>query len=316
MSVWREVLACLTLGLLVGWYFFIMFVYLVLIYFSIFECFLGPIFKQICRGTIVVLITLSIAPINPEKHSNGLIYGFWFRLWKEYHDFTWDVETTLKKVKGVPHVYFEFPHGVYPMGQWLSVSIIREISEVMIYGLAADVIFCFPIMRQLMASVGTWPASKKNISKIFKGGYDLGIQVGGIAEMYLMNESSEKIYLKKRKGTVKVAIKEGAHIIPTFFFGNTRLFKCPGNNEGGNSWLEKISRKMRASILFFYGRFGLTIPYRHPLKFVTGEIVQVKQNDDPSDAEIEEVLEKVIKSLQEAYDTKKPDWETRPLIVT
>ena len=52
-----------------------------------------------------------------------------------------------------------------------------------------------------MASVGTWPASKKNISKIFKGGYDLGIQVGGIAEMYLMNESSEKIYLKKRKGT-------------------------------------------------------------------------------------------------------------------
>lgn len=49
---------------------------------------------------------------------------------------------------------------------------------------------------------------------------------------------------------------------------------------------------------------------------VTGEFVLVKQNDSPSDKEINEILEKVIESVKKLYDTKKPDWEKRPLIIT
>lgn len=49
---------------------------------------------------------------------------------------------------------------------------------------------------------------------------------------------------------------------------------------------------------------------------VTGEFVLVKQNDSPSDKEINEILEKVIASVKKLYDTKKPDWEKRPLIIT
>ena len=67
--------------------------------------------------------------------------------------------------------------------------------------------FMFPIMRQIMTWVGTFPAKRKNISAIFnRHDGHCAIFAGGIAEMYLMNDSTEDIYLKKRRNTIKVAI--------------------------------------------------------------------------------------------------------------
>ena len=61
---------------------------------------------------------------------------------------------------------------------------------------------------------------------------------------------------------------------------------------------------------------GLPVPFRQPLRMVTGEIVLIKQNDNPSDEEINEVLDRVIIAVKKLYDEKKPEWETRPLIIT
>jgi 2-acylglycerol O-acyltransferase 2 len=114
---------------------------------------------------------------------------------------------------------------------------------------------------------------------------------------------------------VKAAIEEGAHIIPVFFFGNTRQFKIIGS-PGENSFLSRLSRKLRTSIVFFYGRFGLPIPFRHPIKMVSGEIVEVDQCSSPTAEQVEEVMNRVIKSVTDLYNSpKKPSWETRPLVV-
>eukprot|EP01038_Epipyxis_sp_PR26KG_P004283 gene4283-6070_t len=204
------------------------------------------------------------------------------------------------------------------MGQFLSASLIEELHPgEMICGTGADIIFMFPVMRQIMAWIGTHPAKRSNITKIFKKGYQCAVIPGGIAEMYLVSESNEAVYLKSRKSTIKVAIQEGADIIPVFFFGNTRILKLGGDNKkGSTSWLSQISRKLRASIIFFYGRHGLPVPYRHPLHMAAGDIVEVKQNDNPSDDYIQEILNQVEKSVVELYETKKPSWENRPLVIT
>ena len=142
---------------------------------------------------------------------------------------------------------------------------------------------------------------------------------GGIAEMYLMNSKTESIYFRKRFNTVKAAIQEGANIIPIFCFGNTKLFTSLNESmidkDGKESFLSRISRKFRASIVFFYGRHYLPVPYRHPIKLVTGEIVEVTQISEPTPEQVQDVMEKVIKSIQKLYDEKKPDWETRPLVI-
>ena len=67
--------------------------------------------------------------------------------------------------------------------------------------------------------------------------------------------------------------------------------------------------------MIFYGRNFLPVPFRHPLKITTAEIVTVKQNDNPTEEEIDDVMNRVIASLQKMYDAKKPELETRPLVV-
>lgn len=131
--------------------------------------------------------------------------------------------------------------------------------------------------------------------------------------MYLVNDETEKIFLLKRKATIKAAIEEGAHIVPAFFFGNSSLFHVVGG--GKDSYLSKISRKMRTSIVFFYGRFFLPIPLRKPLKMITGDIIKVKKISNPTDADIEEVLNRLVISINNLYQNKRPDWETRPLVI-
>ena len=138
--------------------------------------------------------------------------------------------------------------------------------------------------------------------------------------MFLMNNKTENIYLRKRFNTVKAAIQEGANIVPIFCFGNTKLFtslnETVNSKDGKESFLSRISRKFRASIVFFYGRHYLPVPYRHPIRLVTGDIVEVTQISEPTPEQVQEIMDKVIQSIQHLYEQKKPDWETRPLIIT
>jgi 2-acylglycerol O-acyltransferase 2 len=133
--------------------------------------------------------------------------------------------------------------------------------------------------------------------------------------MYLVNSETENIYLKKRQNTVKVAIQEGAHIIPAFFFGNTRLFHVAAR-DGSDSLLAKLSRKLRASIVFFYGRQGLPVPFRQPIHMASGDIVEVVQNDNPSAEEVQSVLDRVVASVDKLYREKRPEWERRELVIS
>ena len=130
-----------------------------------------------------------------------------------------------------------------------------------------------------------------------------------------MNSDTEGIFLRKRHNTVKAAIQEGADIVPVFFFGNTRIFSLIGKNSS-DSLMSKLSRKLRASIVLFFGRQFLPVPFRHPIRMVTGRVVEVTRKEFPSEEEINAVMEKVIASVQELYDTKKPDWEDRPLVIS
>lgn len=47
------------------------------------------------------------------------------------------------------------------------------------------------------------------------------LYVGGIAELFLSSPSEERLYVGKRKGFIKLAMRTGSEIIPCYYFGNT-----------------------------------------------------------------------------------------------
>lgn len=47
---------------------------------------------------------------------------------------------------------------------------------------------------------------------------------GGVQEVTLMKENEIVLYLKERKGFVKLAITHGVHLVPVFTFGLHKSF--------------------------------------------------------------------------------------------
>lgn len=134
--------------------------------------------------------------------------------------------------------------------------------------------------------------------------------------MFLVGGEKERLYLRNHRGFVREAIKNGADLVPVFCFGNSKLLKVVGEgNEAHMGFLSRISRKLKTSLLIFYGRAYLPIPFRLPLKFVVGKPVPVKQNPTPTPEEIEQLQEAFFKNLMRLYYEHRPEWETRDLSI-
>lgn len=306
MTFTREVTAMITLGFFCGIYYIVLILFPLLTYLTIRGSIVGA-------TLLVLLLTITFIPLKHKYWEPFMRCSFW-DIWVEYCCFTFDCSNLTGKIKEDERfIFFDMPHGIMPIGFALSAITVDQFSpNKWVCATTADIVFRIPFIRHFMAWSGSRPATRKNFAQIFKDGYHAAVLPGGIAEMYLVSRTEEAIYLKKRRNTIKLAIEEGAHIVPIFFFGNSNLFHVVGS---GNSWLAKLSRKLRASIVLFYGRFFLPIPFRHPIHMVSGDIVYVKQKLNPSEEEIDEVLNAVITSVQTVYEKKKPAWETRPLVV-
>ena len=93
----------------------------------------------------------------------------------------------------------------------------------------------------------------------------------------------------------------GAHIVPVYCFGNSDAFalaKLP-------RWLAYVSRKLRISLTFFHGRYGISMPHQVRLTFAHGEVVRVNQIEEPTSEMIDEVHARVVASLQTGFNSAK-----------
>jgi Diacylglycerol acyltransferase len=106
----------------------------------------------------------------------------------------------------------------------------------------ADVVLYTPIIKHVMGIFGLTSASKASMQRTLKKKGLAGtivLYVGGMAELFLTSEAEEKLYLKKRKGFIKLALTEGVDIVPIYLFGNTSVLSVLKNGV-----LASISRKV------------------------------------------------------------------------
>lgn len=135
--------------------------------------------------------------------------------------------------------------------------------------------------------------------------------------------------LNRRKGFVKVALSNGADLVPVFSFGENDIFKQVANNDG--SWVRRFQ-------LQFLGVFGFApclpfgrgifnydigvLPQRKPIVTVgklssiysrtfnliphkVGKPISVPHIPNPSESQVLEYHAKYVEGLQELYDKYK-----------
>jgi 1-acyl-sn-glycerol-3-phosphate acyltransferase len=112
-------------------------------------------------------------------------------------------------------------------------------------------------------------ASRPAVNLALSQGDRIGIVPGGISEIFegypKRGCRPDEEYSIVRKGFLQLAFQHGIPIVPVYCFGATKMFhrlNLPA--------LERLSSLIRASIVVFFGVWGLPIPFRQKLLYVMG----------------------------------------------
>jgi len=206
------------------------------------------------------------------------------------------------------------PHGVMPFVNFCNHIHMAQNDMPIVKTAVASIIFKMPVVKNVMGLFGTVDASQKSLLKELETS-SVDLYVGGMAELFLANSDSpqEMLYLLKRKGFIKLALKAGCEIIPIYAFGNATILKVL-------NWdvLAKISRAIGISITWTYGRYFLPICLPRKCVYVRGRPLGLPKISNPTQEDIDNWHEKYIeevKRLFKKYQEKCPEYRRKELVL-
>ncbi len=214
------------------------------------------------------------------------------------------------------------PHGVLGFGATTSFATGHVGANKLFPGiyfrlLTLKVNFYLPGFREYLLINGVACVSKKGIGAVLHQKGTAGVIVPGGAQesLYVGDEEKVQLYLRNRKGFVKMALIHGSDLVPVFGFGENNIFKQAPNPEGSKvrafqNWMKKY---ITFTIPLFFGRgvlqytYGL-MPFRRPINVVVGAPIHVEQTSTPTQEDIDGLHAKYVTALEELYATYNPKY--------
>jgi hypothetical protein len=171
--------------------------------------------------------------------------------------------------------------------------------------LAATVLFRIPIVRELCLWTGCVDARRSVAENLLKRGRSLLILPGGQAEQLRTVHGREIVFLQKRKGFVKLAMKHGVPVVPVYVFGVSDYYHTSPFAHDFRMWLLKT---MGIAIPLAWGIYGSSIsPLPVPTTLVFGKPLHfsTKQVGSPSPEEVDSAHDEFCTSLRNLFDAHK-----------
>ena len=220
------------------------------------------------------------------------------------------------------YIFCYHPHGIISLGAFSNFAteatgFADKYPGINLRLLTLKVNFRIPFYGFYLGMLGICDASKESCNYVLtKGnGNSIGLVLGGAKESLDARPSHEYILtLKNRKGFIKIALANGASLVPIFSFGENDLYEQVQNPRG--STLRTIQtflqQKMGYSLPLFHGRgifqykFGI-LPNRHPIDAYVGEPIDVPKlsSDEITPKIVDEYHKKYMDALTRLFDTHK-----------
>lgn len=172
----------------------------------------------------------------------------------------------------------------------------------------SSAIFSIPLLRHVYSWAKGLPVDKKTFLGRLHRGESFTFTPGGVQEVLKMDPEKPRdviLYLKSRKGFVKLALVTGSPIVPVFGFNLDGSF---GFWVPRGRLMEKISRLLRAVPLIYWGRFGMPfgIPYPKKIHVVIGQAIDVpKLGDDVTPEAIDKYHNLFLNELELLFERHK-----------
>nr|XP_021393402.1 diacylglycerol O-acyltransferase 2 isoform X1 [Lonchura striata domestica] len=259
---------------------------------------------------------------TPEKGGRRLSCLRRWTVWKHFRDY-FPVKLVKTHDLSPSHNYIigSHPHGILCVGAFCNFITGSTGFEELFPGIRSFLTtlagnFRLPVFREYLMSGGLFPVTRRAIGYLLsqKGtGNAVAIVIGGAAESLSCRPGVTTLILKNRKGFVRMALRHGAFLVPSFSFGENDLFRQVVFEEG--SWMRSIQRRFQKMMGFapclFYGR-GLTscrsrgfLPYARPITTVVGEPVAVPKVENPSWELVDRYHELYINALLKLFNENK-----------
>lgn len=206
-------------------------------------------------------------------------------------------------------VFAMFPHAVWSdyhvamHGLWQSIfpNIYQNIRT-----LTASVLFRVPIIRELGLWTSCIDASRTVAEKSLERGRSILVRPGGEAEQLRTTRGREIIYLKRRKGFLRLAMKKNVPVVPSYVFGASDYHHTWNGFFPPREWLQKrFGVCIPLAIGYFCSPCPLpiktTVVFGLPMRF------QMKDQGNPSASEIDAAHEQFCDSLMQLFEKHKRD---------
>ena len=204
------------------------------------------------------------------------------------------------------------PHGIYAFGLFTlvfrrssgfdnifpSLRAERGNRKGLLVGVASALLHV-PVVHLMFSYLGFIPASRRTMKNACSSDHDVALIPGGIKEMFTSDSAdSDIVYIKRRRGFVRLAISSGRDLVPVFSFGESRTFTSV---KAFRSIREAVSRRFRVSLQLFHGRWFTLIPYRVPIYVVVGKPIDVSSIRDRLSQEGIVDEEKIVDEVHRVY---------------
>ncbi|KAL7445665.1 hypothetical protein ACHAXM_010001 [Skeletonema potamos] len=209
-------------------------------------------------------------------------------------------------------IYAMEPHDILPFAAFSFSPIINRIPGGRnICFLVSSAIFRIPFLRQIYSWAGSLPVDKETFLSRLEAGKSLAFVPGGVKEVLLKLDPLHKprdlvLYLRNRKGFIKLALQTGSPIVPVFCFhldGSYRICWLPRGK-----LMEAFARWAGCFPLLYWGRWNILqgIPRPNQLTVVIGRPIHVpKERFHVSGENVDKYHGIFLKELEGLFERHK-----------
>lgn len=211
-------------------------------------------------------------------------------------------------------IFTSQPHGIFSVGSHCMI-VGKEMEKqglgnISIKKLAASFTFKLPGVKEMFKYISLIDASRKTAEKCLRSkDYHLMSAIGGVRESILNHKNPNIVFLKQRKGCVRLALNKRNKVrclIPTYTFGENDLF---WSFDFLTDFRLKFCRITGIPLFLILGKwFFPLVPKDKKIDVVVGKPILIKEKDKVDDGEkisqssIEKYHKKFIKEVESLFN--------------
>ncbi|KAF0696128.1 Aste57867_13104 [Aphanomyces stellatus] len=202
------------------------------------------------------------------------------------------------------------PHGVLACGWIVNGAGHAAWKDSRFHWLATDVLFVLPFITQIMYWGGGGPAGRASFDALAKQGENIALLPGGFEEASLFEYKKHRVFVKHRKGFVKLALQHGYTIYPAYTFGEEDTYATLSYFKAARLFLNKF----KIPAVLFWGRWWcMYMPFSSAkLVTVVGKPIELPQIAQPTKEDVDKYHAAYVAALTGIFESHKAKYASDP----